>query len=110
MSSVCKIAIAIESKNNENVNLLINEGRRRNEEQWHDNQWHLLQPYMNDCLLVKRSDEIITDNNMNYAIQNIGCGKQYISGASCYPPRLDQHTEMHDTHTHTTITQDTNMS
>ena len=33
-------------------------------------------------------DEIIC-NNINYIIQNVGFGKEYISGASAYPPEYD---------------------
>ena len=30
----------------------------------------------------------ICDNNLLFTFQQIGIGKEYISGASCYPPRL----------------------
>ena len=34
-------------------------------------------------------EEINYDNNIKYDISKVGLGKSYISGASCYPPRLD---------------------
>ena len=33
-------------------------------------------------------EEVYYDNNIKYDISKVGLGKSYISGASCYPPRL----------------------
>ena len=45
--------------------------------------------------------EVNLDNNLKYDISKVGLGKTYISGASCYPPRLDTNYTLGAYHAHT---------